>query len=145
MEHWFRVNSKYTVLSQLSQKVDWSPLKIQDGEVISIPCLKSDIEEADLRFTNHVLYSVRTGYRKCTVFSNDTDVVVALIYHFTVFAQEGLEQQWVKAGIANSTRFIPIHILHQRFMPSIPKALPALHSLTDSDITSKVETKKAAL
>ena len=72
-------------------------------------------------------------------------MIVALIYHFTVFAQEGLEQLWLKAGIANSTRFIPIHILHQRLIPNLPKVLPALHSLTGSDISSKVGTKKAAL
>ena len=51
----------------------------------------------------------------------------------------------MKAGIANSTRFIPIHILLQRLMPNLPKVLPALHSLTCLDITSKVGSKKAAL
>ena len=50
LEHCLRVNSKYTVLSQLSQEADWSSVKIHDGEVTSIPSLKSDIEEADLRF-----------------------------------------------------------------------------------------------
>ena len=145
VKHCIRNNSKYIVLSQLSQDTDWSSIKIQDGKVTSIPCLNSDIEEADLRFPVHVLDCVRTGHKKCTVLSNDTDVIVALIYHFTVFAQEGLEQLWVKAGIANSTRFIPIHILHNRLMPNLPKVLPALHSLTGSDVTSKVGTKKAAL
>ena len=145
VEHCLRVNSKYTVLSQLSQEADWSSVMIQDRKVTSIPSLKSDIEEADLRFPMHVLDCVRTGHKKCTVLSNDTDVIVALIHHFAVFAQEGLEQLWVKAGVANSTRFIPIHILHQRLMPNLPKVLPALHSLTGSDITSKVGTKKAAL
>ena len=111
----------------------------------SIPSLKSDIEEADLRFPMHVLDCVRTGHKKCTVLSNDTDVIVALIHHFAVFAQEGLEQLWVKAGVANSTRFIPIYILHQRLMPNLPKVQPAFHSLTGSDITSKVGSKKAAL
>ena len=63
VEHNLRVNSIYTVLSQLSQELDWSSIKIQDGKVTSIPCLKSNIEEADLRFPIHVLDCVRTGHK----------------------------------------------------------------------------------
>ena len=72
-------------------------------------------------------------------------MIVTLLFHFTVYVLEGLEQLWVKAGVGKTTRFIPIHSLHQMLTPNLAKVLPALHSLTGCDITSKIGTKKAAL
>ena len=51
----------------------------------------------------------------------------------------------MKAGLGISIRFAPLHILHQRLGLNLAKVLPAIHSLTGSDISSKVGTKKAAL
>ena len=61
------------------------------------------------------------------------------------FLQEGLQELWVKAGRGNTTRFVPLHILHERLGTRICTVLPALHCLTGCDITSKIGTKKAAL
>ena len=141
-----RVNANPTVLSQLSfDSIKWNSIEINDGKVEIKQHLQSDIEEADLRFPIHVLDTVRAGYKRCVVMSNDTDVIVTLLFHFRVFIQEGLDQLWVKAGLGSSTRFIPLHILHQKLGPNLINVLPALHSLTGSDITSKVGTKKGAL
>ena len=45
----------------------------------------------------------------------------------------------------NTLRFIPVHRLHASLGPHVCAVLPALHSLTGCDITSKVGTKKSAL
>jgi hypothetical protein len=57
----------------------------------------------------------------------------------------GLEELWVKAGVGDSTRYIPIHILSKKIGRSLCQVLPAVHTLTGCDYTSKVGTKHAAL
>lgn len=62
-----------------------------------------------------------------------------------VFLQHDLEELWVKAGVGDSTRYVPLHILFERLGCQLCAVLPAVHSLTGCDITSKVGNKKAAL
>ena len=102
-------------------------------------------EEADLRISMHILDSLHAGYKTCVVISNDTDVIVALLFYVPIFLQEGLKELWVRAGRGTTIRFMPLHILHARLGPDLCTVLPALHSLTGCDITSKIGTKKAAL
>ena len=107
--------------------------------------LQSTVDEADLRIPMHVLDCLQSGYTTCVVISNDTDVIVALLFYVPIFLQEGLKELWVRAGRGTTTRFVPLHILHARLGPDLCTVLPALHSLTGCDITSKIGTKKAAL
>lgn len=79
------------------------------------------------------------------VLSNDTDVAVTLLYHLPSFFDAGLEELWMKAGVGDSTRFVPLHTLYTRHDKELLRALPAIHSLTGCDVTSKIGTKKAAL
>ena len=85
----------------------------------------------------HVLDCVLAGYSTCVVLSNDTDVIVALLYYVPMFRKEGLKELWVRAGRGNTTRFVPLHILHDRHGIDLCKVLPALHSLLD--VTSPVK------
>ena len=62
-----------------------------------------------------------------------------------VYVQQGIKELWVKAGVGDTIRYIPLHTLYQRLDASLCEVLPAVHSLTGCDITSKVGTKKAAL
>ena len=39
----------------------------------------------------------KAGYKTC-VLSNDTDVIVALIFRILIFLQQGLKKLWVRAG-----------------------------------------------
>ena len=107
--------------------------------------LKSQVEEADLRIPMHVLDCVREGYKICLVISNDTDVAIALLYHLTTFLQEGLHELWVRVGRGNITHILPLHTLHARLGSRMCSVLPALHSLTGCDITSKIGSKRGAL
>ena len=40
----------------------------------------------------HVLDCLRTGHKTCVVISNDTDVIVALLFYMPTFLQEGLQE-----------------------------------------------------
>ena len=100
---------------------------------------------ADLRIPTHVLDCLQAGYKICVVISNDTDVIVALLFYMPIFFQEGLKELWVWAGRGTTTRYAPLHIWNARLGPDLCAVLPALHSLTGCDITSKIGTKKAAL
>jgi len=68
-----------------------------------------------------------------------------LVYYWRELKTEGLEELWMKAGVGNSTRFIPIHILSLRIGPSLCKVLPTIHTLTGCNYTSEIGTKLAAL
>ena len=62
-----------------------------------------------------------------------------------VFLKENLKELWVRAGVGDSTRYVPLHTLYDRLGSNLCSVLPAVHSLTGCDMTSKVGTKKAAL
>ena len=135
-----------TVLGQLSAQGDtWPCVSINDRTITPQTDLHYQLEEADLRLVLHVLNCTKSGYRKCVVLSNDTDVMVALLYHFAHMKAAGLDELWVKAGRGTTSRFTPLHVLHRKHGNNLCGVLPAVHSLTGCDATSKVGTKKTAL
>ena len=136
-----------TVLGQVSTAdEEWQCIKVHQGTKHVMSHLQSTVyEEADLRIPIHVLDSLKAGNKVCVVISSDTDVTVALLYHMPVFIQNGIEELWVRAGVGDTTRYLPLHTLFQRLGGSLCDVLPAENSLTGCDITSKVGTKKAAL
>jgi len=134
------------MLSQLCTDInEWQCVKVCSGTEQCMDHLQTTLKEADLHILMHVLDFVRAGYSTCVVIFNDTDVIIALLYYVPVFRKEGLKELWVWAGRDNTTRFVPLHILHSWHGNDLCKVLPALHSLTGCDITSKIGTKKAAL
>ena len=135
-----------TILGRVTKEDDWECIKIHQGtEVVMTNLQSTAFDEADLRIPVHVLEALKEGHTVCVVISSDTDVIVTLLYHMPVYVHHGIQELWVKAGVGDTTRFIPLHTLFQRQGPSLCNVLPAVHSLTGTDITSKVGTKKAAL
>ena len=135
-----------TVLGQVTREDEkWQCIMVHDGRETLQGHLHSTFEEADLRIAIHVMDSLQAGHKVCVVICNDTDVIVALLYHMPVFLQHDLAELWVRAGVGDTTRYVPIHTLFQRLGSRLCAVLPALHSLTGCDITSRVGTKKAAL
>ena len=57
----------------------------------------------------------------------------------------GLSELWMKFGIGNSSRFIPLHFLASQLGPRVCSVIIKAHILTGCDITSKIGTKVAAL
>ncbi|KAG1701652.1 hypothetical protein GQR58_004686 [Nymphon striatum] len=135
-----------TIVSQLCiNSSDWQCKKIHHSTEHYMQRLGSTVEEADLRIPMHVLDCCRAGYKTCVVISNDTDVIVALLFYVPVFLQERLMELWIRAGRGNTSRFLPLHTLYASLGRDLCTVLPAIHSLTGCDITSKIGTKKAAL
>ena len=84
--------------------------------------------------------TVKSGYHKCVVLSNDTDVTIGLVYNMTFVTEVGLKELWVQARVGDNTHFIPLHSIHKKFGLQVVNVLPAVHSLTGCDMTSKVGT-----
>ena len=107
--------------------------------------LQFDIEEADVRLMPHAVHAVQDMTRCIVIISNDTDVVVLGIHNVRMLHQQGLNELWLRGGVGDSTRYIPLHTLASDLGSDVCKVLPALHILSGSDTTSKVGTKSAAL
>ena len=134
------------VLGQVSrEEKKWECIMFNQGEKHVLEHLQLEYEEADFRILLHVLDTLKTGHKRCVVMSNDTDVVVGLLYHMPFFLQHNLEELWVKAGIGDTTRFVPLHTIFKCIGEDLSAVLPAVHSLTGCDVTSKIGTKKSAL
>ena len=114
-------------------------------EVIEIPYLKSNIEEAAQRLIPHIQWSLLEGYKHITVISNDTDVAVLLLHYYKKFKAAGIEKLLIRVGTGEKSRFIPIHTLHERLPGPLRKVLLAAHIGTGCDYLSKVGTKLGAL
>ena len=56
-----------------------------------------------------------------------------------------MTELWVKTGVGDSTRFVALHELAASLSRDIGEVLPAVHSQTGCDYTSKVGSKKAAI
>ena len=112
---------------------------------ITLPELNVKIEEADVRMIPHALHSVNGGASKVILLSNDTDVVVLGLHYWSLLKGHGLEELWIRAGVGNSTRHIPLHTLAEKMDPEICKVILPLHHLTGCDSSSKFGTKAAGL
>lgn len=68
-----------------------------------------------------------------------------MVYYWNALKSHGLKELWIKLGLGDSIRFVPIHILAEKMGQDLCQVLPAVHTLTGCDYTSKVGTKHAAL
>ena len=118
---------------------------VENRSVRLLDWKKSPFEEADLRIPYHVWKALQDGCKIFLVLSNDTDIIVALLCQMPTFLNHCIEELWVKAGRGETTRYLPIHIMYNRLGRSLCSVLPAVHSLSGCDITSKVGTKPSAL
>lgn len=100
-------------------------------------------EEADDRIFFHVNNAVKVGnFGSVAIASPDTDVFINATYHFKNL---GLQELWVVSGRSDSRSAIPIHNLVSSMDPDFVQVLPAIHSLTGCDTTSKFSTKTKAV
>ena len=118
---------------------------INGSDPTSLPALDLDIEEADVRIIPHALDATNCGAERVVLLSNDTDVVVLGLHHWSILTEHGLKELWIKAGVATTTRYIPLYTLATRMGPEKCKVIIPLHQLTGCDSTSKFGTKTPAL
>lgn len=118
---------------------------VTDGKETVLPDLALSCEEADTRIVPHVNWAIRNGAKRVVVLSNDTDVVVLLLRFMANFMSHGLRELWVRFGVGDKTRFLPLHVLLLKLGEDVCKVLIKVHILTGCDSTSKIGTKQAAM
>ena len=119
---------------------------VQNGIQVNHPeiyCLS--VEEADFRMMIHSKHASQHGFTKIALVSADTDIFVLALFHWPTPHQLGLQELWVRTGVADFTRLLPVHAIHQKMGQDLCTLLPAIHALSGTDYTSKFGTKKAAL
>ena len=124
---------------------DLQPFKLFDGFVIGVPDLNIQIKEADLRLVLHALHAAQDGFKRIVILSQDTDVLILCLHNWISLTSYGLEELWVTAGLGDTLRYIPVHTLAIQLGATLCQVLPAVHTLTECDYTSKFGTKAAAL
>ena len=115
------------------------------GSVTEAPKLNAEIEEADLRTVLHAVHATKGGAKRLLVLSSDTDVLILFLYHWNELRSEGLEELWIKTGVRDTSRYVPVHDLAENIGQDLCRVLPAVHTLTGCDYTSKFGTKHAAM
>ncbi len=101
-------------------------------------------EEADTRLIFH-LRQTHTEYQasdlQYVVRSNDTDVMILLLYHVSHF--QVTPRVWMDAGLSgnNTRRYINITQMLSKMEPVEVDALPGLHAFTGSDFTASFMNK----
>jgi hypothetical protein len=119
---------------------------IKNGEVFQHPDLDTDHEEADIRIIPHAVTAVKQScMARIVILSSDTDVFVVAMYFYHLLVAHGLAELWLRGGVGDKTRFIPLHVIAATVGKPVCEVLPATHALTGCDITSKFGTKAAGI
>ena len=87
--------------------------------------------------------SIQSKNTRIVLLSNDTDVLVLVLYFMQYFTSVGLKELWIQFGTGQNKRFIPVHKLWYELGPRMCSILFKAHILTGSDTTSKIVTKAA--
>ena len=82
--------------------------------------------------------------QRLVILSGDIDAMVLALYFNADLKTNDLSELWMRAGVGDSTRYVPLHLIFER-KPELCSVLPVIHILTGCDTTSKVETKLSAL
>ena len=120
-------------------------LKLLDGSVIGVPNLDTNYEEADQRLALHAINATKDGFKRLVIISQDTDVLILFLHHLVYLSSFGNKELWITAGVGDTSRYIPVHTLAAELGETLCQILPAIHTLTGCDYTSKFGTKAAAL
>ena len=82
-----------------------------------------------MRLVPHVIHATQTGAKRLVILSGHTDVMVMALYFNTDLKTNGLRELWMRAGVGDSTRYIPLHLIAER-KQEFCSVLPAIHILT---------------
>lgn len=110
-------------------------LWISSGSSHHVPTLYSDHEEADTRLLLHAKHA-SNSHQRVIIHSPDTDVAVLCLNQYRSIQESQYNELWLKTGVSDKARFIPIHILYTNLHPLLLQCLPAFHAITGCDTTS---------
>ena len=85
LRHACKENKLLTIVSGTIQEHGATPalmVSSTSSEILEVPVLRLNIEEADMRIIPHIKWSALRGQSKITVVSNDTDALVLLLHYF---------------------------------------------------------------
>ena len=82
-----------------------------------------------MRLVPHAIHAAQTGAKRIVILSGDTDVMVLALNFNTDLKTNGLSELWMRAGVGESLRYIPLHLISER-KQELCSALPAIHILT---------------
>ncbi len=114
----------------------------------SSPCIsviQGELTHLQELIIPHAMHATTAGTKRIIVLSSDTDVTVILLFYWQQFKAHVLTELWIKTGVGDLTRFVALHALAASLSRDVCEVLPAIHSLTGCDYTSKVGSKKAAI
>ena len=89
-------------------------------------------EEADTRILLHVAHCAKQGYKRISIRTVDTDIVVLAVGHIQSL---NIDELWVHFGVKNHCRYIPAHAIANELKEKA-KALMMFHALTGCDTVS---------
>ena len=72
------------------------------------------VEEEDMRIIPHVMQSIMRGNKRSVVLANDTDVVILMLCYAKLFLTAGAQEIWIRIGIQDRQRLIPINTLNAK-------------------------------
>ena len=120
-------------------------IELYQGDLQTCLDLNLMIEETNSCIIPHIQKVVMRGVRRVIVHSNDTYIVVYLLYYIHYFINLGIEDLWIKSGTGNKSRNILVQKLGVVHGTQLCKVILKSHVLTDCDMNSKVRMKAAAL
>ena len=133
-----------TAVSEVSKKSNTVVATLGSGVVSNDTNLNTSSiapcnhEEADTRVFLHALDGANNGFKKMSIVTVDTDVVVIAIQHFAALK---LEELWIEFGVGKSRKYIPIHDCARIFGERICSSISFWHSFTGCDTVSTFNGK----
>ena len=97
------------------------------------PCVK---EEADEKMFLHAIDLVSKGYRKLTILTVDTDVVVIALNAFWDMMPD-IQELWIDFGKGKGRRWLPIYCYATAIGEELCRAIPLWCVFTGCDTVSQ--------
>ena len=95
-----------------------------------MPCNQ---EEAGTRLILHVFHGCRKCYKKLTKAGSDKDIAFIVLYHFYDL---DVNELWIKYGMGQHKKRVPIHEYAKCLGKEICRALPSWYAITGCDTVS---------
>ena len=119
--------------------------RIISGVVIVDLELYFSTEEADSRIITHIAKACQEEVKRVVIIPSDTIVAIYSLAYHQKFCELGIQELWVKFGIEDGHRNIPIHKLKQQLHWEKCSALLEAYILTGCDETSKIVSEVPAM
>ena len=101
-------------------------------------------KEAYSHIALHIASAENKDLKQFLVLSNRTDVAMYILANCLGFKTTNVDKLWVKFGIDESPRHIPVYQLAEILGTERLRAMLKEQILTGCDVTSKIESKSAA-